>query len=610
MTHRISSLSGQLLWRVGILSVIALIGVLVSVLSAVSLSLMNNQRQIRQSTHKYAHDLEWDLIAIERELLATARALPYTDQSSLLLRDFLQQQPSVLHLHIVGEANTVLLTRQRVSGETDFDPTRPLITTDDVLWHSDVYTTQNNVPLLDIAAPAIYNDMPARLVATIDLTSFWDVVRDIEYGESGYAYIAGLDGRLLAYRDLALVQQGVQPQLPADIETESTNMLSMASWVQMHRGLAGQRVLTSAMYLQNVPWIVVIEQPISELRGQLYALFAISATLAVVIVLLVVSTNQFVRRQVVAPLVMLRERIDGFRQGDFKQRLDLQTHTDNEITVLAHTFNDMAGSIDQRTQELVVARAEALESSRLKSEFLSVISHELRTPLNAIIGYCDLMLEGLAGEFDAETRRMLESIDKSSGRLLALIEDLLDLSKIEAGKVELNQQPFHPAQLAQTWQVEHQLVADEKHIAFVLTVDPNLPDVLYGDPDRITQIATNLITNALKFTESGQVRVDVQCHQTEWAIIVTDTGIGIPQHAQAYIFDAFRQVDSSSTRAYNGIGLGLSIVRNLCRLMGGSVEVESESGSGSTFTARLPVVTQPHDTANASGMEMDLEALH
>jgi signal transduction histidine kinase len=144
----------------------------------------------------------------------------------------------------------------------------------------------------------------------------------------------------------------------------------------------------------------------------------------------------------------------------------------------------------------------------------------------------------------------------------------------------------------QNWEAEHQVMAAKKNLQFVTHIDPALPTTLYGDPDRITQVATNLITNALKFTDQGSVTVTVSYNKTEWTISVADTGIGIPEHAQAYIFDAFRQGDSSTTREHGGTGLGLSIVHNLCALMGGSIAVTSKPGSGSTFTVHLPLMTQ------------------
>lgn len=571
------------------LSTIALVGVLGTVYAVMLLSVSNNQRQLHQSAHKYTHEIEVALLAIENDLLATAQALDYVDQPSLPLRDFLARQPHILYLHIVDANGDIVLARQRISKNTHFQPGRALAPAQNApLMYSSVYTNPENVPMLDIAAPVTQG----RLVATIDLTSFWDIVRDIEYGQTGYAYIVNGDGQLLVYRDLALVQQGTRVQLPLEIHTQIDETPPIGAHLRVKQGINDQYVLASAIQLPNIPWILTVEQPITETIGGFYVLAIISVSVILVIISLVVSTNQFVRQHVVSPLVLLRERVNNFREGNFKQQFALQDHPKNEITMLGHTFNQMAGSIDQYTQELMVARAKALESSRLKSEFLSTISHELRTPLNAIIGYCDLMLEGLAGEFDAETRRMLTRIDASSGRLLSLIEDLLDLSKIEAGKLELASRSFQPAQLVQNWEAEHQVMAAKKNLQFVTHIDPALPTTLYGDPDRITQVATNLITNALKFTDQGSVTVTVSYNKTEWTISVADTGIGIPEHAQAYIFDAFRQGDSSTTREHGGTGLGLSIVHNLCALMGGSIAVTSKPGSGSTFTVHLPLMTQ------------------
>jgi two-component system, sensor histidine kinase SagS len=221
------------------------------------------------------------------------------------------------------------------------------------------------------------------------------------------------------------------------------------------------------------------------------------------------------------------------------------------------------------------------------------MSHELRTPLNAITGFCGILLEGMGGEFDQDVRHMLDRIQVSSHRLLVLINQVLDLAKIEADRLELVSVPLSLHDLVQSWQSQIQVLAEEKGLAFALEIDPTLPEVLHGDPERVTQIAINLLSNAVKFTSSGNVKLSLKRHDTTWTIQVSDTGIGIPPHALNYIFEEFRQLDGSSTRVYGGSGLGLAIVRKLCQMMRGSVQVFSELGKGSVFTVTLPLDTIP-----------------
>jgi len=243
-------------------------------------------------------------------------------------------------------------------------------------------------------------------------------------------------------------------------------------------------------------------------------------------------------------------------------------------------------------QELVVANNIAQESIRLKSEFVSTMSHELRTPLNAILGFCGIMLEGMGGEFDDEGRRMLERVNANSSRLLILINEVLDLAKIEAGRMELVNTAINPAQLAESWRLQTHILAEKNNLDFIVEVDPELPQTLYGDSERLTQIGINLLSNAFKFTESGSVKLAFRRHEDNWLIEVIDSGVGIPPHALNYIFDEFRQVDGSSKRVYGGTGLGLAIVRNLVRVMRGQVKATSELGKGSTFTVTLPLITE------------------
>jgi signal transduction histidine kinase len=246
---------------------------------------------------------------------------------------------------------------------------------------------------------------------------------------------------------------------------------------------------------------------------------------------------------------------------------------------------------EEANRALSQANAMAKETMRLKSEFMSTMSHELRTPLNAITGFCGIMLEGMGGEIDDEARHMVGRIGSNSDRLLTLINQVLDIAKMEADRLDLVSAPITPASLAMNWKTQVSVLAEKKGLAFNIEVDPALPSPLLGDPERLTQIALNLLSNAIKFTETGGVKLTMKRDAKVWIIEVRDTGVGIPPHALNYIFDEFRQVDGSSTRSYGGSGLGLAIVRKLCLLMDGNVRATSELGKGSVFTVTLPLRT-------------------
>lgn len=248
---------------------------------------------------------------------------------------------------------------------------------------------------------------------------------------------------------------------------------------------------------------------------------------------------------------------------------------------------------DGLIKDLRAAKRIAEENSRLKSEFLSMMSHELRTPMNAIEGFTSIILNRMAGtDYNPKTERYLGKIQANSKRLLGLINDFLDLSRIESGRLELAYLPMSPETMAQNWKDNLSSLAEKKGLEFEVLVDPNLPTTMYGDEESLSKIAINLLGNAIKFTDEGSVSLALARQNGHMVMEVHDTGMGIPPHAREYIFDEFRQVDMSSKRQHGGTGLGLSIVQKLANAMGGTVTLQSEIGEGSTFTVTVPIHTE------------------
>jgi signal transduction histidine kinase len=236
------------------------------------------------------------------------------------------------------------------------------------------------------------------------------------------------------------------------------------------------------------------------------------------------------------------------------------------------------------------ARKQAEEVTRLKSEFLATMSHELLTPLHTIIGYTDIQLAGMTGELTDEQRNYLERVLRRAEHLLGLINDVLDLSRIEAGRIEVVRKPFSPKELLHSIVEKTTQLAQAKGLEMKYAIDEQLPDTMIGDAERLRQIAIHLLSNSIKFTESGYVQIRFRRHDPDtWTLSVSDTGIGIPAHLQEAIFDEFRQGDSSWRRQYGGTGLGLAIVRKLVLLMGGNIRVQSKIYSGSSFNVYLPL---------------------
>lgn len=234
-------------------------------------------------------------------------------------------------------------------------------------------------------------------------------------------------------------------------------------------------------------------------------------------------------------------------------------------------------------------RQRAEEADHAKSQFLANMSHELRTPLNAIIGYDEIMLGGMAGEFTPKQMELLRRIQHNSRRLLSLINDVLDLSKIESGSMQVFRAPMSPRKLIVDTVEDIRSLAETKSLLLTVDLSADLPEVVMGDASRVQQILVNLLSNAIEFTDVGSVAVWAGPHgDTSWRFTVQDTGIGIPRQAQTIIFDAFRQVDSTMTRRHKGTGLGLAICKRLTEKMGGTIEVFSEAGHGAMFIVTLP----------------------
>jgi signal transduction histidine kinase/DNA-binding response OmpR family regulator len=245
-------------------------------------------------------------------------------------------------------------------------------------------------------------------------------------------------------------------------------------------------------------------------------------------------------------------------------------------------------SLQRANEELVRLSAQAQAANKMKSEFLANMSHELRTPLNSIIGYTELVIMlGAAGLGETE-RSNLDVVLRNARHLLSLINDVLDLSKIEAGKATVHAEPFDPRALVEAVVGTAAPMAKEKGLRIAAHVSPGLGPIV-SDETKVRQILLNLVSNAVKFTKEGSVDVTIEPRGDDrWAVIVADTGIGIADEHHELVFEEFRQVDASSTRQAGGTGLGLSIARGLARLLGGRLTLKSAPGQGSTFTVELP----------------------
>src|SRR5215813_7085929 len=260
-----------------------------------------------------------------------------------------------------------------------------------------------------------------------------------------------------------------------------------------------------------------------------------------------------------------------------------------EIVELLKTFATQSALAIQNARlfrEIEDKGRELELASKHKSQFLANMSHELRTPLNAILGYTELLLDGIYGEVPEKARETMGRIERSGRHLLALINDVLDLSKIEAGQLTLSLADYSLSEIVNTVVTAMEPLAAEKGLALQVALEPSLP-LARGDDRRLSQVLLNLVGNAVKFTDAGEVRIEGKVSDGAFLVSVSDTGPGIAAEHQTSIFDEFQQVDSSNTRKKGGTGLGLSIARRILALHGGRIWVESAPGEGATFSFTL-----------------------
>lgn len=373
--------------------------------------------------------------------------------------------------------------------------------------------------------------------------------------------------------------------------------------------------------------VAKIQFQLSDTDSEIARNNALMITLAIVTGFLAMTVSYvIVRYIIVKPVLHLKDVSDAVAHGDLDQRADIRTG--DEFEELSHAFNRMLrhlvsiqdelrtvnSNLDYKVEELAQANLSLHEMNKLKSDFLSTMSHELRTPLNSILGFSDV-LSGAEGLTDRQ-RKYINNIQTSGKHLLTLINDILDLAKTEAGKMELHPVEFPVSDLIERSVGDMAPLAEKKNIELTTYVDSTIP-ILYQDPGKLQQILYNLISNAVKFTpEGGRVKVSALAHDTsQLDFVVTDTGIGIPLDEQTVIFEKFRQGRSTPgqdegamTREYEGSGLGLSIVKELSRLLGGKISLNSEFGKGSTFTVTVPQnlnVPVPFDS-DSSTLPLDL----
>ena len=430
------------------------------------------------------------------------------------------------------------------------------------------------------------------ILTTVNLEFLSKLVADIALGDNGVAYVVDGNRRLVAHPNVSLPRRAADFSMLSHIArvspTSTTVPVSKRGVVTI--SFDGSEVVATVVSLTTLDWLVVVEQPTDGVLEPTISALNRVALIATLILMIAVAVSLLMTRFLLRPILAIREGVKGFAKGDLALRID--SGTVDELSELATDFNNMASQLQSYTTSLeqkVSEKTALLElANRHKSEFLANMSHELRTPLNAVIGFSDVLKEQYFGELNPKQQEYVKDINESGQHLLSLINDILDLSKIEAGHMDLDLVAFSVPMAIDNAMVLVRERALRHQLKLRADIAPEVTDVV-ADERKFKQILINLLTNAVKFSyPHGWVEVIARRDTNGVMVTVKDSGMGVAPEDHAVIFQEFRQLKSGGSAKLEGTGLGLSLAKRLVELHGGRIWVESALSQGASFTFTLP----------------------
>ena len=456
---------------------------------------------------------------------------------------------------------------------------------------------KTGIPIMAISAPLYYDGKPRYvLAAIISLERVKQIVENQNFGNFGHVYLVDTDGMFIT--DSSFIKEYVKGI--KDKDKYKINSLAAREVLQKYSGtlsyndFMGEKVFGSYEWLDSLKTGLIVEFKANTVMAPVSNLIDVISLLAIFIVVLGTAAALLYSRKIINPINILISSTQDIIKENYENPINIKTNT--ELDILIDNFNKMQSAIQMREElllkknnDLRIQTQEAMDASKLKSEFLANISHELRTPLNSIIGFTGRVIKKSGDSMAMPQLENLIIVKNEGEHLLKIINELLDYSRAEAGKMEIHAEYFNLVEVISEVSSMISSFLEDKPIEYTQKLFSISEMTIYSDRTKLRQILINLLSNAFKYSEEGTVTLSVDMGNSFYRIMVKDEGIGIAPENLENIFEAFHQVDGSYTRKVGGTGLGLSTTKRFIEMLGGNIDVQSVLGSGSCFTVYIPV---------------------